>query len=244
MLKDFYQILGVSESATQEEIKKVYRQKMLEVHPDRNPNPEAQELAKEINEAFSVLGDEEKRRAYDNKKNNPMGGFGNFGFDIDSLFSQFMGRGRPSRGKNVEVSLKVSLFECLFGAKKDVTYSFTTRCEKCKTGCSFCGGTGSQAHTRGHMTITSLCQKCNGSGFFSPGCEECDNGVVTASRTFIVNVPKMIKNGDRLGIAGGGLPGQKNAPYGDLIVVIEIHYPNLDTVTDEEKEVLRTLLSV
>jgi len=170
--RDYYDILGVPKDASPEQIKKAYRNLARENHPDANPDdPQAEEKFKKINEAYQVLSDPEKRRAYDQFGHTGSAGggfngargfdprdFGGFG-DFEDIFESFFGGGRargrrrgPSRGGDVEATLSVSFEEAAFGAEKEIKVS---RAESCPT----CGGSGAEPGTE-----PETCSQCGGSG--------------------------------------------------------------------------------
>jgi len=248
-MKDFYEVLGVPPDASHEDIKAVYRKKMLEYHPDRNPSEEAQEKAKSINEAWSVIGDAEKRKQYDFQRSHRgprgfPGGGGFHGSPFDSSIFDFMRRQsqQPRRGGNVQLGLKISLYESIFGTKKNVEYSYRTNCNKCKESCSNCGGTGMFSKQEGPMMVTTACSACGGSGFKNAGCDECSGGTKVVKKKVEVSVPPGVKEGSKIGLAGAGFPGQERMPPGDLIIHIDVEVPKADAFTDEQKEQLKSIL--
>ncbi|MBU3941961.1 MAG: molecular chaperone DnaJ [Nanoarchaeota archaeon] len=172
MAKDYYKILGVSENASKEEIKKAYKSLAKKYHPDLNKEDHADaEKFKEINEAASVLGDDKKRAQYDRFGNTTEGfgagtsgfdfsdfGFSDFGFDFEDIFDTFFSRGfgrhsrGPRRGADLRYDMEITLEEAAFGAKKHIT---VPRMEKCKE----CNGSGANL-----SSDIAACDKCNGSG--------------------------------------------------------------------------------
>lgn len=193
--RDYYDVLGVSKSADESEIKKAYRQLAKKYHPDMNPgDAEAEQKFKEVNEAYDVLSDSDKRAKYDQYGHAAFdpasggagyGGFGDFGFDIGDIFSSFFGGGSfsgrrngPIRGDDVTVRLTLTFEEAVFGCAKDVTYQKIQKCSDCggsgaaagttpKT-CSACGGSGQvrvqQRTPLGYMQTQKACDACRGTG--------------------------------------------------------------------------------
>jgi len=191
---DYYDVLGVARSAGADAIKKAYRKKAMENHPDRNPgNPEAEQRFKDAAEAYAVLSDDNKRAAYDryghagvNGQPGMGGGFGNvddifaaFGDMFGgTIFEQFFGggggRGRARRGASLRVDLELTLEEVAVGAKKSIEVTRPVRCENCSgTGakpgtepiaCKTCGGRGQVVRNQGFMSIRQACPTCHGAG--------------------------------------------------------------------------------
>lgn len=193
--RDYYEVLGLAKGASDDEIKKAYRQLAKKYHPDMNPgNAEAEVKFKEINEAYAVLSDSEKRARYDQFGHAGVdpsagGGYGDFdgfgGIDFGDIFSSFFGgssqtsrRNAPTRGGDIKASVSISFEEAAFGCKKEITYNRIERCDDCGgTGaakgsvaetCSHCGGTGqvrvSQRTMMGMFQTTQTCDACRGTG--------------------------------------------------------------------------------
>ncbi len=253
--RDFYEILGVSKNATDDEIKKAYRKLAKQYHPDMNPGDKsAEQKFKEINEAYEILSDPDKRSKYDQYGHDAFdpaagagagfGGFGDFGFDISDLFSNFFGGGSsarrngPVRGDDVNVRLTLSFEEAVFGVKKDVSYNKIQKCSECggtgaekgttpKT-CPTCGGKGQvRVQTRtplGVMQSTKTCDNCRGTGkIVEKPCASCKgNGYVRVSKKLEVNIPAGIDNGQRIVLHGQGDAGANGGPNGDLVILINV----------------------
>ena len=199
--RDYYEILGVPRDATDADIKKAYRKLALQHHPDRtNGDKGSEEKFKEINEAYSVLSNQEKRSQYDTYGHNfeRMGGMGHediFGstvFEdlIGDVFSDFFGgrrssRSRKFRGKDIEAELDLTFEEAVMGADKEFTVKRTVACTQCsgtgaRTGtkpsvCRACHGSGQINYRQGFLTVTKTCHACNGSGYeIIDKCKECN----------------------------------------------------------------------
>ena len=249
--KDYYEILGVSRDATEEEIKKAYRRLALQYHPDRNPgNKEAEEKFKEASEAYEVLRDPEKRRLYDQFGHEGLKSTGFSGFtgfeDIFSSFSDlfeeffgFSGFGRKrqrytQRGADLRYDLTITLREAAFGKEKELRINKRVVCDTCRGSgtkpgtspitCPQCKGRGQIIHSQGFFTISSTCPTCRGEGtIISHPCKSCKGtGKTVKTKTIKVKIPAGIESGMRLRIAGEGEPGERGGPPGDLYVVIHI----------------------
>lgn len=250
-----YDVLGVSREAGADDIKKVYRQLALKYHPDRNPgNKEAEEKFKEINAAYEILSDAEKRQNFDRfgseKPQQP-------GFDFDPFSGGFpfgfnpfnFGFGdnasRPSKGKSIAVEIEVSLFDCIFGAEKKLDYSIESLCSECSVFCSACNGKGKVVVGRnGNMTMMSTCKSCGGSGKApSRLCPRCSgSGQIREQRTAVISIPPGIRSESKLGVSAGGYPGLNGGPPGDLIVVIHATMPAPNRFSAEQKEALKSMI--
>ena len=202
--RDYYEILGVDKSADETSIKKAYRQLAKKYHPDMNPgDAEAEVKFKEVNEAYDVLSDPDKKAKYDQYGHAAFdpasgggagfGGFGDFGFDINDIFSSFFGgsssqRNGPVRGSNITVRLTLTFEEAVFGCKKEISYQKVQKCADCSgTGaakgtspktCDHCRGTGyvtvQQRTMMGMMQTRRQCDHCKGTGkIVETPCSEC-----------------------------------------------------------------------
>ncbi len=245
--RDYYEVLGVSRSATADEIKKAYRQTALKFHPDRNPeDPDAEEKFKEATEAYQVLSDPEKRSRYDRFGHQAPGGFGVEDFDffnLDDLFGDLFGelfggrrRGRRAvrRGVDLRYDLKISFMEAFHGTEKTITIPKNAVCPECggkgsKPGtspavCPVCQGQGQTRFQQGFFSILQTCHRCGGAGrIIVDPCENCrGSGLVEEEKKINVKIPPGIDTGHRLRIAGEGEMSEKGGVPGDLHVVITV----------------------
>jgi molecular chaperone DnaJ len=258
---DYYKVLGVEKTASEDEIKKAYRKLALEFHPDRNQGAsEAEEKFKQINEAYSVLSDSNKRRSYDRfgirdraqvqqkashypSVDDIMRNF----INMDFGFSQKPNAPRP--GHNVNHAFSVSLSEAILGTKKEINLRFPDVCPSCsgsgctdiKT-CEACGGAGGVVTEAGpNMRSMSLCPACRGSGGFptSP-CQTCyGETVIHSERKLVVSVPANTTHGTTLRLIGQGQKGFCGGPAGHLLTTIHVIYPQ--NLTEEQKDFFRRL---
>lgn len=250
-MKDYYKILGVEKTATEDEIKKAYRKIAIKYHPDRNPgNKEAEEKFKEAAEAYDVLHNPEKRKKYDNggmDENVFSGGSGGYGFNMDDIFSNFgdifggMGGfhfggtgGRINRGSNLRIRVKVTLDEIYSGTTKKFNIKRLVRCHQCNgTGgtnsmtCPNCKGTGQKISISngplGIMKSFTICDKCGGTGtIFKNPCSCCNgSGLERKEDTVDVQIPAGVEDGTVLVVQGKGNFGQRGGEPGDLQVFVE-----------------------
>ena len=248
--RDYYDILGVSKSASADEIKKAYRKLALKFHPDKNPgDKEAEENFKEAAEAYDVLGNEEKRRKYDQFGHAGMGngGFGGSGgFSMDDIFSQFGdvfgddsvfgsffgggGRGGTRRtvGSNIRIKLKLSLSEMRNGVEKKVKYRRMVQAEGVSfTSCKQCGGSGVVKKVTntflGQMATQSACPTCQGLGkvIESKPKDANEQGLISQEFETSIKIPGGVADGMQLSVNGKGNQGPAGGSAGDLIVLIE-----------------------
>ena len=246
--QDYYQTLGVSRDASDEEIKKAYRKLAMKYHPDRNPdNKEAEEKFKTIQKAYEILSDREKRSRYDQfgqaGVDGNAGGFGGFsgaaGFDFGDIFSQMFGGGGGTRqqnfqGEDLRYDIEITLEEAAAGSKKRITIPSHEECDICHgsgakpgtsaTTCSTCHGSGVVHVRQAIFQLQQTCPTCGGSGReIKEPCVKCHGaGRVKSRKTLDVNIPAGIENEQPIRLAGEGEPGSHGAPAGDLYVVVHI----------------------
>ena len=251
--KDYYQILGVSRDATEQEIKKAYRQKALQSHPDKNPgDPVAEERFKVAAEAYSVLGDPQKRSRYDRFGHAGVssGGVGGFNADIFADFEDILGdffglgdlfggrrqRGRPGsrRGADLRYDLEIDFEEAVSGIEMQVQVPRLESCSSCDgtgaasrsevTACSTCGGRGSVQLRQGFFSMSRTCGRCQGSGeWIRNPCPECKGSKrMQKEKRIRVRIPPGVDTGSRLRLAGEGEGGIGGGPPGDLYVFLRV----------------------
>ena len=250
--QDYYELLGVNRGANADELKKAYRKLAMQYHPDRNPGDKAAEQKfKEINEAYDVLKDEQKRAAYDRfghaafEQGGGRGpGAGDFGFaggfaDIfDEMFGEFMGGrrggGGAQRGADLRYNLEISLEDAFGGKQASIRVPTAATCESCAgtgaeagskpTTCKTCHGHGKVRATQGFFTIERTCPTCHGQGqTIERPCRACGGqGRVRRERSLNVNIPAGVEDGTRIRLAGEGEAGMRGAPPGDLYIFLSL----------------------
>jgi molecular chaperone DnaJ len=249
-VKDPYKTLGVDRKASDEEIKRAYRKLARRYHPDRNPDDKAaEERFKEVQEAYSVLSDPEKRKAYDSGGGifgggfdpgtfrTGGGGFGGFGDILSDLFGGAGGRGgarAPERGRDLETEVHISFDQAMEGAQVPVTVPLSAPCPTCHgtgarpgtqpTVCTRCQGRGVEAESQGLFSISQPCRQCGGTGTeIKDPCPTCQGtGRTRQVKRYRVNIPAGVRDGSRVRLAGKGESGPRGGPPGDLYVVTRV----------------------
>jgi len=250
--QDFYELLGVARGATPDDLKKAYRKLAMQHHPDRNPgDKQAEHRFKELNEAYEVLKDPDKRAAYDRFGHAAFehgAGFGaahGFGADFattfsdifDDLFGMGARRGRGSgreRGRDLSYNMEISLQEAYAGKTAQIRIPTSVTCEACSgsgarpgtkpKACPMCGGHGKVRRAQGFFTLEHTCPNCQGRGqVIESPCGSCaGSGRVMRERTLSVNIPSGVEDGTRIRLAGEGEAGVRGGPAGDLYIFLSI----------------------
>jgi molecular chaperone DnaJ len=247
----YYETLGVSRTVSEVELKSTYRKLAMQWHPDRNPgDKDCEHKFKEINEAYDVLKDGDKRAAYDRyghaafENGNGASAHG-FGADFGSTFSDIfegifgMAGGRRSssgreRGADLRYNMEITLEDAFIGKTAEVRIPTSVTCETCSgTGakpgskpkvCPHCGGAGKIRHAQGFFTLERTCPGCHGRGqVIEDPCKSCSgSGRVTRERTLSVNIPAGVEDGTRIRLAGEGEAGLRGGPAGDLYIFLSL----------------------
>lgn len=249
--RDYYEILGVKKDADDAALKSAFRKLAMQCHPDKNPgDAEAERRFKELNEAYQVLSDGEKRAAYDRYGHAAFeqgggGGPGGFGPDFSSsmsdifedIFGNVFGQQRGQqrgRGADLRYNLEITLEDAFAGKASTIKVPTAITCDACSgTGskpgskpkkCSTCGGQGRVRATQGFFSIERTCPTCGGRGeVIDDPCKSCSGaGRVMRERTLSVNIPAGVEDGTRIRLAGEGESGQRGAPAGDLYIFLGV----------------------
>jgi molecular chaperone DnaJ len=248
--QDYYVVLGVARDASADEMKKAYRKLAMQFHPDRNPNNHAAEAKfKDLNEAYDVLKDDQKRAAYDRfghaafeQGGGPQAGFtegGGLGDIFDQMFGEFMGGrrggGQARTGADVRAQVEIDLTDAFAGSKVNLRVPTRAPCETCEgTGsadkskinltCGTCQGAGKVRAQQGFFMVERTCPTCSGAGrVISNPCRICQGqGTVQRERTLQVAIPAGVEDGTRIRLSGEGAAGPAGTPAGDLYVSVAV----------------------
>jgi molecular chaperone DnaJ len=249
--RDYYEILGVSRTASDAEIKRAYRALAVQYHPDKNPDdPQSEEKFKEAAEAYAVLSDAQKRAAYDRFGHQGVGaGAGGFGFDpgfsnIEDIFDIFgfgdmFGSRGPrrttvQRGADLRYDLEITLEDAAAGKDEKLRIPRLEKCETCEgsgaekgttaESCVTCGGSGQTRYSQGFFSVMRTCANCQGKGqIIRTPCKTCrGNGRVEREKTIEIKIPAGVDSGSRLRVNGEGEAGLGGGPSGDLYIVLHV----------------------
>ena len=250
--RDYYDVLGVSKGASEEDIRKAFRKLALQYHPDRNKSPDASDKFKEINEAYQVLTNQEQRRNYDRFGHPGVGANGGRGFEgfenfggvgdiFDAFFGGFGGAARTNaatRGANLAYEFSIEFEDAVFGAEKEFDVQRMEVCSRCSGSrsepgsqakkCANCNGAGQVRRTQqsvfGQFVQVSTCGVCRGEGkTISEPCKTClASGKERRRRTLAVSIPPGIETGTRIRLSNEGEPGTNGGPPGDLFVSVRV----------------------
>lgn len=261
--RDYYEVLGAQKNASDADLKKAFRRLAMKYHPDRNPDDDGAEAKfKEAKEAYEVLGDSQKRAAYDQFGHAGVdqtvggGGAGGAGFGdvFEDIFGDIFGGGRRGgggggnrayRGSDLQYNLELTLEEAVFGTEVDIRVPSLQSCDTCggtgaKKGtqpqtCPTCHGQGQVRIQQGFFSVQQTCPQCHGNGkIISDPCPDCNGqGRVEKQKTLSVNIPKGVDTGDRIRLSGEGEGGINGGPAGDLYVQVHVKEHELFTRDDD-----------
>jgi len=245
--RDYYEVLGVGRNASADEIRTAFRSLAKKYHPDVATEDGAEEIFKEINEAYGVLSDAERKAAYDRFGHEGLRGMNidfDFGFSeiFEGLFGFGMGgrqrRNNPRRGTDLRYDLTLKFEEAVFGADEEITFSRQEICSTCDGSgaepgtspirCETCSGTGEVRQMRqtflGSMVSVAPCQNCGGRGqTIKTSCKNCSGrGLERKDVVKVVSVPGGVDEGTQIRLAGEGEPGVNGGPPGNLYIVIHV----------------------
>lgn len=250
-MRDYYEILGVQRTCDEAELKGAFRKLAMQHHPDRNGgSAEATALFKEINEAYSVLSDPQKRAAYDRFGHaglnghgaGPAGGFADvhdifndvFGDVFGDMFGRSQRQAGPARGQDLRYDLEITLEQAYAGAEVEIRVPAAMTCETCEgsgakagtspTTCATCGGLGRVRRSQGFFQLETTCPRCGGAGrvILEP-CQSCmGHGQVRRERVLQVRVPAGVDDGSRIRLSGEGDGGARGGPRGDLYIFVSV----------------------
>ncbi len=256
--RDYYEVLGVDRGAGADALKKAFRSKALQLHPDRNEAPDAEEQFKEVNEAYAVLSDADKRAAYDRYGHAAPGGFGGggvqpddlrdiFGGDVfDQMFGSFFRRSPVRHGKNIKTNLKINLETVAQGKQYQVSYRRNATCETCRGSgakpgtapvrCGQCNGMGQVRINRGFIPMTQVCPACSGLGTrIENPCGGCGGQGISKQEVAVdITIKPGTPDGHTVRMTGYGHQGRQGGKAGDLLVGVTVEaHPFFDRDGDD-----------
>jgi molecular chaperone DnaJ len=250
--RDYYDILGIPRDASEADIKSAFRRLAREYHPDVNKAEDAEEKFKEINEAYAVLADQQKRAAFDRYGHAGVSGTGagapDFtNVDLGDIFEELFGFGRrsarqernaPRRGGDLQYNLSLNFKEAVFGIDQNIEFSRDEECSRCDgagaepdtsvSTCPTCNGNGEVRQSRqtmfGNMVQVTTCPNCRGSGeIIGSPCKTCNGrGLERKTIDKAVAIPAGVDNGTQIRLNGEGQPGQNGGPKGGLYIAINV----------------------
>jgi molecular chaperone DnaJ len=248
--RDYYEVLGIDRNATDEEIRKAFRKLAFKYHPDHNHDDEAGEKFKEVNEAYEMLSDPDKRAAYDRFGHGGAEGFFGRGFEgfdfggFGDIFDAFFGgaatatRQAPQRGADLSYNITITFEEAALGCEKEITIARTENCSLCQgigckpgsqpTRCPNCNGTGQvrrvQQSLFGRFTNITTCPQCRGEGrIIAQPCPQCrGTGKEKHKRNISFNIPAGVDNGSQIRLRGEGEAGTRGGSPGDLYISLSV----------------------
>ena len=255
--RDYYEVLGIARSATDEEIKRAFRKLAFKYHPDRNRDDGTEERFKEVNEAYEVLSDSDKRTAYDRFGHGGAGGIFGRGFEgfnfggFGDIFDAFFGgtttatRQAPQPGADLHYRLTTTFEEAAFGCEKEINILRTENCSVCQgigckpgsqpSRCPNCNGTGqvrrSQQSIFGRFTSTTTCSQCRGEGrIITEPCSQCQGtGKEKRQRSILVKIPAGVDDGSQMRLSDEGEAGTRGGSSGNLYVILSVKQHELFT---------------
>ena len=241
--RDYYEDLGTDPNASEEDIKKAFRKMAMKHHPDRHQgDKKEEENFKEVNEAYSILSDSQKRKIYDQYGHEGVaagagaGGFGGFSDVFSDIFEDFFGGGqrgkRAARGNDLRYNLDISFEEAVFGVETKIKIPHWDTCSKCRGSgarspediktCDTCKGTGQIRLSQGLFTVSRTCHRCQGTGTrLTAVCPDCRGEKrIQKEKTLSLKIPGGVETGSRLRLNSEGEPGESGGPPGDLYVFL------------------------